>query len=496
MESAKIWFETKLEPKGYLIFRGNLQSYTDNDKLFALGFISPFQMSRITSVKAYCLDATHCITKRSDEILYTIVIKDDYLGRGFPCAYMVTNDHSLGPIVQWLQFLKSKGLIVDPLQFTIDCSDAETNAINNIFPGCAIQYCLFHVSQAWNRQIALKVKSGGRPVDNRILRSEVHGHLKVILFEEDKERFHLRINEFIDRYETAHPEFINYFRSNWCNEAKYNVWSRAYHPLEFSHMLTNNYIESWHNQLKSVFLRRSRNKRLDRLIFILTAEVEYYYREEYDRVQVNHGPMTAAEKERRRVQLAAEAVPVEKRAEMITSPSGSTEHVDYDNVAIAEVGNWIVESFVSEDNLYVIPVDENHEVRSCSCFYFRRHQRACKHMHLLCLHVSEFSLVTVVPLNVSSLPLDDATVASSSRVDTSDETVSSTTTTATTLSLLRRAVDYENIMHHNNNDLLTMTYIDNEEAQELLKKYEDAFRQLQQLKDKYSSHFRTLSTQR
>lgn len=270
--------------------------------------MSPFQMGRLTTVKAYCLDATHCITSRSDEILYTIVIRDDRLGRGFPCGYMITNEHSLGPIVQWLQFLKNKGLIVDPLQFTIDCSDSETSAINNIFPGCSIQYCLFHVSQAWNRQLALKVKSGGRPAENRLLRSEIMTHLKMILYEENMERFHARISEFVTKYEAGHPEFIDYFRSNWCTEAKYNLWSRAYHPLEFSHLLTNNYIESWHNQLKSVFLRRSRNKRLDRLIFVLTNEVEYYYQEEFDRVEVNHGTMTAAEKEKRRVQLAAEAV--------------------------------------------------------------------------------------------------------------------------------------------------------------------------------------------
>ncbi|KAI8094155.1 hypothetical protein BDF21DRAFT_330457 [Thamnidium elegans] len=91
------------------------------------------------------------------------------------------------------------------------------------------------------------------------------------------------------------PAFINYFRSNWCDEAKYNLWSRAYRPVEFSHMLTNNYIESWHNRLKYIFLGRPRNKRLDRLIFILTIEVEYFYEEEFDRVEVNHGPMTATE---------------------------------------------------------------------------------------------------------------------------------------------------------------------------------------------------------
>ncbi|KAI9487852.1 MAG: hypothetical protein EXX96DRAFT_615602 [Benjaminiella poitrasii] len=87
LQSVNIWINEKLPSKGYLIFRGNLQSYSSNDR-------------------------------------------DDDLGRGFPCGYTITNDHS----VQWLQFLKESNLIVNPLQFTIDCSDAETNAINNVFP--------------------------------------------------------------------------------------------------------------------------------------------------------------------------------------------------------------------------------------------------------------------------------------------------------------------------------------------------------------------------
>ncbi|KAI8976785.1 hypothetical protein BDB01DRAFT_727351 [Pilobolus umbonatus] len=49
-------------------------------------------------MRTYCLDATHSITKRLDEI-YSIVIRDDILGRGFPCTYMITNDHSVGSIV-------------------------------------------------------------------------------------------------------------------------------------------------------------------------------------------------------------------------------------------------------------------------------------------------------------------------------------------------------------------------------------------------------------
>lgn len=237
MVSVNIWFEEKLQPQGYLIFRGDLQSYsTNNINRLAVVFMSPFQIDWRTTVKVCCLDATHCITSISDEILYIILIRDDRLGCGFPCGYMVTNKNSLGPIVQWLKSLKNQDIIVDPMQFTIDCSDSETSTISNIFPVCPIQYCLFHVSQAWNRQLSLQAKSGGRPADNRLL-SEIMTHMKMILYEDNLELFNSRIGEFVAKYEGGHSEFINYFRPNWCTEAKCNLWSRAYHPLEFSHLL-------------------------------------------------------------------------------------------------------------------------------------------------------------------------------------------------------------------------------------------------------------------
>ena len=41
-----------------------------------------------------------------------------------------------------------------------------------------------------------------------------------------------------------------------------------------------------------------------------------------------------------------------------------------------------------------------------------------------------------------------------------------------------------------------MSYMNDEQAQRILEKYENAFRELQSLKDEFSSHFRTLNTQR
>ncbi|OAD72396.1 hypothetical protein PHYBLDRAFT_169527 [Phycomyces blakesleeanus NRRL 1555(-)] len=199
-KSMKMWFTKKLSPKGFIIFEGNLQTYLNDKSLYACGFTSPFQQSKIKAAATFCMDATYSITQRLDDILYTIVIRDQELDRGFPCAYMLTNDHSLGPIVQWLKHLKDNQLVVNPRQFTINCSDTETNALMTIFPGCQIQYCLFHVSQTWYRQLNLKVKTGNTAAQNHLIRREMMAFLKHNMYEEHIVVILDKIADFIGRY--------------------------------------------------------------------------------------------------------------------------------------------------------------------------------------------------------------------------------------------------------------------------------------------------------
>ncbi|ORE11551.1 hypothetical protein BCV72DRAFT_300844 [Rhizopus microsporus var. microsporus] len=68
---------------------------------------------------------------------------------------------------------------------------------------------------------------------------------------------------------------------------------------------------------------------------------------------------------------------------------------------------------------------------------------------------------------------------------------------ASTERMLKRAVDIACTICHSNEELISIkNYIENEEANNLLLAYEEAFSKPQSLKDKYSSHLRTLDTQR
>ncbi|KAI9489276.1 hypothetical protein BDB00DRAFT_876567 [Zychaea mexicana] len=49
-------------------------------------------------------------------------------------------------------------------------------------------------------------------------------------------------------------------------------------------METNNYVESWHNQLKTIYLKRKRVHCLDLLMSILTFDVEFDVQQEVKRL--------------------------------------------------------------------------------------------------------------------------------------------------------------------------------------------------------------------
>ncbi|KAL0095696.1 hypothetical protein F4703DRAFT_1826201, partial [Phycomyces blakesleeanus] len=100
-------------------------------------------------------------------------------------------------------------------------------------------------------------------IQNRLVQEKTMTFLKHIIYEEHIVVFLDKIADVIGRYQQSQPDSVQYFETNWCTMTKYCVWSRAFHQLEFSHMPTNSYIKSWHNQLKTHFLGRSRNKRFD-----------------------------------------------------------------------------------------------------------------------------------------------------------------------------------------------------------------------------------------
>ncbi|KAI8335266.1 hypothetical protein EDC96DRAFT_355542 [Choanephora cucurbitarum] len=132
-------------------------------------------------------------------------------------------------------------------------------------------------------------------------------------------------------------------------------------------METNNYIESWHNQLKTTYLGRKKNRRVDKLIYILVNDVEPDYISNVGRISLNIGRMGPEERRRRKREIAAESINEAIIDMMIEETDGNT---------------YKVKSFSDESFVYDVEVADG-KMKSCSCADFKWNVIACKHMYLL-----------------------------------------------------------------------------------------------------------------
>ncbi|KAI8980793.1 hypothetical protein BDB01DRAFT_709966, partial [Pilobolus umbonatus] len=130
--------------------------------------------------------------------------------------------------------------------------------------------------------------------------------LKSMMWETNASEFTRILGEFCVN-NACYPEFLNYFKINYLDDDKYIQWCAAFQPQTYTNMETNNFVESWHNQLKSTYMERKRNRRVDRLIFILINDIEADFVANTNRIQLNVGRMGPEERRRKR-ELDAEAI--------------------------------------------------------------------------------------------------------------------------------------------------------------------------------------------
>ncbi|KAG2212839.1 hypothetical protein INT45_008669, partial [Circinella minor] len=267
----------ELKQSGYHVWIDTLEGQEPQQRLsindFAFGFTAPWQVNYFSQAQFISLDATHDVSKYKDGVLYTMVIRDTVAGRGVPITYLFTNDLSSRPLLGWFRSLSSIGL--NPQRFTIDHSLPEDNAIIQVWPSCSIQHCIWHVMRAWMQNVQSK---DGKACER---------------------------------------------------------WNVSYQPEVFHAMQTNNYVESWHNQLKSCYLKRKRTHRLDVLVEVLVEEVAFDIKQEVSRLSVNVGRMGALERRFHVNEIKAE------KEKSLPSPSTIIRLLDEE---------YLVESFANNTN--------------------------------------------------------------------------------------------------------------------------------------------------
>ncbi|KAF9189780.1 hypothetical protein BGZ49_003774, partial [Haplosporangium sp. Z 27] len=225
LESMKLWTEKLRKDKNFTVFTMDYIKTVEGVryKKFAYGFMSPFQRSIYSSnFKQIGLDSTHG-TNRSKHELYTIIVQDPSSLSAVPVAFLLTNDHSSLPLTQWLTHIR------------------ETIGTPTSLPPMMLRQ---------------SIQQFGVHLDT-----------------EEK------IAAFKEKWSNNNEgKALAYLEKRYFTLERKQRWMKAYRVGKYyAGMDTNNYVESWHNHLKSHFLRGHTNCRGDRLIYILTTDVDEYY---------------------------------------------------------------------------------------------------------------------------------------------------------------------------------------------------------------------------
>ena len=229
------------------------------NKDFLLGFQTEFQ--RDTMIKyassLVCIDSTHCTTGY-DFLLITVLVKDDY-GEGVPVAWLISNREDICALDPFFAELKLRVGNIEVGDFMSDDAGAFYNAWTRNFPAPKRQLlCAWHVDKAIRSNILRHVRN----VDDQ---ANLYRMVKLLQIETDKKEFKKQLQSFCAYAEDHYPEFWKYFSSEFLQRQE--MWGYCYRTSTAAN--TNMALESFHRVLKTCYLQRKRNRRVDHLLAAL-----------------------------------------------------------------------------------------------------------------------------------------------------------------------------------------------------------------------------------
>ncbi|KAG2204346.1 hypothetical protein INT47_009388 [Mucor saturninus] len=178
---------------------------------------------------------------------------------------------------------------------------------------------------------------------------------------------------------SVYPAFLQYFKSRYLENDAFMRWSAANQPGMYTNMETNNYVESWHNQLKTTYFGNKRNRSVDRLVFVLVKGVLPEYNINISRISLKVGRTGSEERRHRKREMQAETISADALEAATADSAGRTVYVF--SFSISGVNyNVVVNDF---------------QMISCSCPKFRFNSITCKHMYLLKRDMSRLSVLEV-----------------------------------------------------------------------------------------------------
>ena len=247
--------------------------------LFVIGIQTKQQLEMMQkhASKIICIDSTHR-TNQYHFPLVNLVVPDEF-NKGYPVGHLISNHADELVLTPFFEEIKARckdGFKINAVM--TDDDNSGWNAFTNVFGESRHLLCKWHIKRAWRNKIPL--------VGNTDLQEEVYQTLELLIDEKSICSFTLLMSQFITKYSSICPTFMNYFKKYYASRAE--KWAMCYRNFEHANTDTNMFVEAFHNKLKTFYMERRPNKRLDDLInLLLLIEEDDYWRHKRDMLYYN-----------------------------------------------------------------------------------------------------------------------------------------------------------------------------------------------------------------
>nr|XP_022334767.1 uncharacterized protein LOC111131491 [Crassostrea virginica] len=203
-----------------------------------------------------CMDSTHKTNIYSFKLI-TLLVLDEFR-HGYPVAFCISNRESEDAITVFLNAVKARApnTVVNVLM--TDDDNAGWNAVKSVFGGHIHHFlCHWHVHESWKKKLRQLIKDEKH-------QAEIYTYLCACLQAKTETFFDAYVQELMTKLQATSPEFLNYFQNYYVNRKE--NWAKCFRTGEFGNVHTNMFVESFHNQLKTIYFEGKRNRRVDVLV--------------------------------------------------------------------------------------------------------------------------------------------------------------------------------------------------------------------------------------
>ncbi|KAK3817740.1 MAG: hypothetical protein J3Q66DRAFT_189593 [Benniella sp.] len=189
--------------------------------------------------------------------------------------------------------------------------------------------------------------------------------MRAIMYEKRTTRARAAIERFREDYRHL-PKIMKYFENQYFREEKINWMLCERQGTYYGQINTNNYVEAWHKALKVKFFQQKRQKRVDRVIHILSQLAVPCFEKKSVDTELGIGRVSKKEK---KVWIAHDKA---SRYILRKIRSGDGTNL-FSPINTSDTSTFEVASFTHPGRAYTIttePADPLPVITTCDCLFF------------------------------------------------------------------------------------------------------------------------------